>query len=239
MYVHHLLLQTHSNTSQSASYSSTAGSLGSSRNSVSYRYDSPTYTGLSSRPDSAASSTYAPTLKSSTMSPHSISGQYAVSDAPLSGSLPSISSEYNLSSYPDHTYLPHSGGGYTHHHRSGSANEYESPRHYKRPRANTSNATLYSQHEAASLLGEMSRSYSDHGSSTRLPSLAESYTLPSTEGRYASQEQATPGLSQSQMSGRTSYDFTNYIDANAGGGAAEEGQQEDVGREGGVVQEGS
>ena len=169
------------------------------------------------------------------MSPHSVSGQFTPTDAPLSGSLPSISSPYSIATLPNNysdqtTYLPPST---YHHHRSNSTSDYDSPRSYKRPRANTSNAatTLYSQHEAASLLGEMSRSYSDHGSSTRLPSLAESY-VQTTPLPPANEQQATPGMNQNQMSSRGSYDFTSYIDANAGGGGMQgEGTQEEVIRE--------
>ena len=157
------------------------------------------------------------------MSPHGMGGQY--SEAPLSASLPSLASDYSISTvtspYGDN-YFPSSVhstpyGGSSAHYRTSSTSGYDAPRQYKRPRANTSNAALYSSHEAASLLNDMSRSISDHGSSTRLPSLTETYGM--SDSRYGTQEQATPGTTQS----RSSYDFGAYLD-----GAQDSRQQGDL-----------
>ena len=141
------------------------------------------------------------------MSPHGMPPH--LTDTPLStASLPSIASDYSLSTVPspytDHsTYFP-SPHMYSHH-RTSSASAYDAPRPYKRPRASTTNAVSYTSHDAANLLsdlGNMSRSMSDHGSSHRLPSLSETYG------------QATPGMNQTQMgSHRGSYDFNSYLDS--------------------------
>ncbi|KAG8526544.1 uncharacterized protein KY384_008745 [Bacidia gigantensis] len=194
----------------SASYSSTAGALGTPRTStVSYHYDSPGYSTLSRSASDGNASAYASSLRSNTMSPHGIPSQYNDAGSPL----PSLAaSEYNMSNAPSpytENYFPSSMqsspyGASAYHHRMNSASAYEGGRPYKRPRANTSNAALYSSHDAASLLSDMSRSVSDHGSSNRLPSLSETYP-------YSTHEQATPGLTQS----RGSYDFGGYLDTSA------------------------
>ena len=160
-------------------------------------------------------------------------------DAPLSGSLPSISSDYSLSSLPGqysqeyHDYLASSAPNFTdaysasaHHQRSGSATEYESLRHCKRHRATTSNASLCSQDEAASLLGQMSRSYSDQTENQRPPSLADSYSAASSNPRYTEQSQATAGMTQMQLGSRGTYDYNSYINANAPSGCQRNGQRE-------------
>lgn len=229
--------------SQSASYSSTVGALGGTpRTSMSYQYDSPShYSNLSSRSasDSTASGSYGPQALKSSMSPHAINTSHFTpnlnDNVPLSGgSLPSLASDY--SNYTDSPYLAPQNPSY-HHVRAGSATEqYDAPRVYKRPRANTSNATLYSQHEAANLLGAMSRSYSDHGSGShaRLPSLAESYALPSTESRFpgVSDGQVTSGMNASTGGsiGAGGYDFSSYVDPPATGSAnIQEFKHEDAG----------
>lgn len=228
---------------QSASYSSTVGALGGTpRTSMSYQYDSPGhYSNLSSRSasDSTASGSYGPQALKSSMSPHPITTSHFTSNlndnVPLSGgSLPSLASDY--SNYTDSPYLAPQNPSY-HHVRAGSATEqYDAPRVYKRPRANTSNATLYSQHEAANLLGAMSRSYSDHGSGShaRLPSLAESYVLPSTESRFTgvSDGQVTSGMNASTggSMGAGGYDFSSYVDPPAtSSGNIQEFKHEDAG----------
>ena len=231
--------------SQSASYSSTVGALGGTpRTSMSYQYDSPGhYSNLSSRSasDSTASGGYGPQALKSSMSPHAINTSHFTpnlnDNVPLSGgSLPSLASDY--SNYTDSPYLAPQNPSY-HHVRAGSATEqYDAPRVYKRPRANTSNATLYSQHEAANLLGAMSRSYSDHGSGShaRLPSLAESYVLPSTESRFTgvSDGQVTSVMNASAggSMGAGGYDFSSYVDPpTTSSGNIQEFKNEDAGAE--------
>lgn len=182
---------------QSASYSSTAGALGTPRTSSSSFYDTPNFGRSAS--DGAAQGVYTPTMRANTMSPHGMPNH--LTDTPLSGSLPSLGgSDYSLSTVPspytdNSTYFPssHLYG----HHRTSSATEYDAPRPYKRPRASTTNALTYSSHDGANLLNDMARSLSDHGSSNRLPSLSE----------YG---QATSG-----MRGQ-SYDFGNYLDGTSG-----------------------
>ena len=186
--------------SQSASYSSTAGALGTPRSNS--FFDPPSYGRSAS--DGAAQAVYGHGARQGTMSPHGMPPH--MTDTPLSASLPSMS-DYSLSTVPspytdNSNYFP-SPVSYSHH-RTSSATEYDPPRQYKRPRASTTNALSYTPHDAASLLSDMSRSLSDHGGSTRLPSLSEHYGQP------------TSGMS------RSSYDFGNYLDGTTQGDAHHE-----------------
>ncbi|KAL9128910.1 MAG: hypothetical protein Q9217_002500 [Psora testacea] len=227
-----MLLGLVANIAQSASYSSTAGAVPTTRSSIYYQSDSADYgrLGFRSAYDSTAPSACAPTLGSQ-MPPYT--------ENPPSGTLPSISSHYSASNqytheHPDIPRYPTP----THHQRSDSATGHESPRQYKRPRANTSLATLYSHEEAALSLGQMSRRYSEQPNKMRLPSFAESHAQTSSEPIYNTQEQVTPGMTQSRVGNCGPYDFNTYINANVADKGQVEEQKEQEAVDSGAQQSG-
>ncbi|KAL9103049.1 MAG: hypothetical protein Q9163_001879 [Psora crenata] len=187
----------------SASYSSIAGTLQRPRNPLCYQSWSGSYDGPGYRPssDHTGSPPYIPILKSQT-------SHY--SEIPTTSGLPSIPSDYSLASHPNQydqerrSYLHRPVSTLSHiyntsgqQERSDPTSDHESPRHHKRPRANTSGASSYSQEQATSFSGHMPRSYSEQPNNMRLLSHVGSYVKSPLYSRYDQHEQATSGLTQS------------------------------------------